>query len=58
MKRIRKITRGISVAIMIVISVIPILMIASFLKDTKRDEFLDIISEWVADLMDGLESDR
>ena len=54
MKRIRKIIKGISVAVMIVVSIIPILMITFFLKGHRRDAFLDIISEWVADLMEGL----
>ena len=55
MKRIRKITKGISVAAMLVVSIIPILTITFFLKGHRRDAFLDIISEWVADLMEGLD---
>lgn len=51
MKRIRKILKGISVATMIVVSIVPILTIAFFLKGRKREVFLDIIAEWVADLI-------
>lgn len=55
MRRIRKIIKGILVAAMIAVLIIPILMITFFLKGHKRDMFLDIISEWVADLMEGLD---
>lgn len=54
MKRIRKIFKGVSVAAMIVVLIVPILTITFFLKGHKRDMFLDIIYEWVADLMEGL----
>lgn len=55
MKRMRKVFKGISVAAIIVVSIIPILTITFFLKGHKRDKLLDIISEWVADLMEGLD---
>lgn len=51
MKRIRKILKGILVAIVIIVSIAPILVIVSALRGRKKEAFLDIISEWVADLM-------
>lgn len=55
MKKIRKITKGILVAAMLVVSIIPILTITFFLNGHRRNAFLDIISEWIADLMKGLD---